>query len=123
MKLVYIVEPHSDTAALETDLLEGVGFGVRVVTARGAEAALQGDDVGLLLVTAGPRDRAAAAALLAKANVARVPVIVTTTGRDVARWSSAAAVLLKPFEFEDLLTHVRVHFAAWPHATAPLRGF
>ena len=112
MKTIYVVEPHSDTATLEMDLLQEAGFNVRIVTADGAEAALAGDDIGLLVVTAGPRDGAATSALLASARVAEVPVIVTTTDRDVARWSSAAAVLLKPFEFEDLLAHVHEHFAA-----------
>jgi DNA-binding response OmpR family regulator len=112
VKTIYVVEPHSDTAALETDLLQDAGFTVRVVSADAAEAALAVDGVGLLLVTTGPRDGAAASALLARANIARVPVIVTTTGRDTARWSSAAAVLCKPFDFEDLLAEVRAHFAA-----------
>jgi len=112
VKTIYVVEPHSDTAALEMDLLQDAGFGVRVVTADDAESALAGNDAGLLLVTAGPREGAVARALLARAKVANVPVIVTTTGRDVSRWSSAAAVLLKPFSLEDLLARVRAHFAA-----------
>ena len=112
MKLIYVVEPHSDTAALEVDLLQGAGFGVRVVTAAAAEKALHGDDVGLLIVTAGPRDGVVASALIARANVAKVPVIVATTGRDAALWSAAAAVLLKPFDFDDLVFHVRAHFKA-----------
>jgi DNA-binding response OmpR family regulator len=112
VKTIYVVEPHSDTAALETDLLQDAGFEVRVVSAEDAEAALAGDGVGLLLVTTGPRDGASASALLAKASVAKVPVIVTTTERDSTRWPSAAAVLCKPFEFEDLLAAVRAHFAA-----------
>jgi DNA-binding response OmpR family regulator len=112
VKTIYVVEPHSDTAALETDLLQDAGFDVRVVSAEDARAALAVDGVGLLLVTAGPRDGAVASALLAKAKVANVPVIVATTGRDNNRWASAAAVLYKPFDFEDLLAHVRAHFAA-----------
>jgi len=112
VKLIYVVEPHWDTAALEVDLLQGAGFGVRVVTAAAAETALSGGDVGLLIVTAGPRDGVVASALLARANVARVPVIVATTGRDATRWSAAAAVLLKPFDFEDLVAQVRAHFRA-----------
>jgi DNA-binding response OmpR family regulator len=111
VKTIYLVEPHSDTAALETDLLQDAGFEVRVVSAHDAQAALAVDGVGLLLLTAGPRDGAVASALLAKANVANVPVIVTTTGRDTDRWASAAAVLCKPFDFDDLLAHVRAHFA------------
>jgi len=112
VKTIYVVEPHSDTAALEMDLLQEAGFDVRIVTADGAEAALAGDDIGLLVVTAGPRDGAVASKLLATAKVAEVPVIVVTTGRDVARWTSAAAVLLKPFDVEDLLAQVQEHFAA-----------
>jgi len=112
VKLIYVVEPHSDTAALEVDLLQDAGFGVRVVTAAAAETALRGDDVGLLIVTAGPRDGAVASSLIARANVAQVPVIVATTGRDATRWSAAAAVLLKPFDFEDLVSQVRAHFKA-----------
>jgi DNA-binding response OmpR family regulator len=112
VKTIYVIEPHSDTAALETDLLQDAGFDVRVVSVQDAQAALTGDSIGLLLVTAGPRDGVVASALLAKANVANVPVIVATTGRDNDRWASAAAVLCKPFNLDDLLAHVRAHFAA-----------
>jgi len=113
MKLIYVVEPHADTAILETDLLEEAGFGVRVVSPDDAGTAIEAGVAGLLLVTAGPRDGTAATRLLAKANVAKVPVIVTTTGpTDLARWKSAVAVLLKPFSFEELVARVRAHFAA-----------
>src|SRR5207237_10830944 len=94
------------------DLLQEAGFNVRIVTADGAEAALAGDDIGLLVVTAGPRDGAATSALLASARVAEVPVIVTTTDRDRARWSSAAAVPLKPFEVEGRLPPAPALFPA-----------
>ena len=41
-----------------------------------------------------------------------VPVIVTTTGpASHDHWSSAAAVLLKPFSFDELVAKVRAHFA------------
>ncbi|MFL5372599.1 MAG: hypothetical protein ACJ78T_01315 [Myxococcales bacterium] len=113
MKLIYVVEPHADTAILETDLLEEAGFGVRVVSPDDAGTAIEAGVAGLLLVTAGPRDGTAATRLLAKANVAKVPVIVTTTTpTDLARWKSAVAVLLKPFSFEELVARVRAHFAA-----------
>ena len=32
MKLIYVVEPHADTAILESDLLQEAGFAVRVVS-------------------------------------------------------------------------------------------
>lgn len=113
MKTIYVVEPHSDTAALERNLFQDAGFDVRVVSAEAAEADLARDGVGLLLVTTGPRDGTAASALFAKANSAKVPVIVTTTNPDTARWASAAAaVFCKPFDFQDLLAAVRAHFAA-----------
>jgi len=112
VKTIYLVEPHSDTAALETDLLQDAGFDVRVVSAHDAQAALAVDGVGLLLFTAGPRDGVVARALLAQANAAQVPVIVTTTVRDNDRWASATAVLYKPFDVDDLLAHVRAHFGA-----------
>ena len=113
MKLIYVVEPHADTAILETDLLQDAGFAVRVVSPDDAGIAIEAGVAGLLLVTAGPRDGTAATRLLAKTNVANVPVIVTTTGpTDLARWKSAVAVLLKPFSFEELVARVRAHFAA-----------
>ena len=113
MKLIYVVEPHADTAILETDLLQEAGFAVRVVSPEDAGIAIEAGDAGLLLVTAGTRDGIAATRLLAKANVAKVPVIVTTTCRtDLDRWESVAGVLLKPFSFEELVARVRAHFAA-----------
>ena len=113
MKPIYVVEPHVDTAILETDLLEEAGFAVRVVSPDDAGTAIETGEAGLLLITAGPRDGTAATSLLVKANVAKVPVIVTTTGRtDLDRWRSAVAVLLKPFSFEELVARVRAHFAA-----------
>jgi DNA-binding response OmpR family regulator len=112
VKLIYVVEPHADTAILETELLQEAGFAVRIVSPDDAGTAIEVGDAGLLLVTAGPRDGSAATRLLAKANVAKVPVIVTTTGRtDLDRWRSAVAVLLKPFSFEELVGRVRAHFA------------
>ena len=113
MKSIYVVEPHADTAILERDLLQDAGFTGRVAVPDDAQAALDGDAIGLLVVTAGPRDGAAAATLLAKANRTKVPVIVTTTTRtDLDRWRSAAAILLKPFSFEELVSQVRAHFAS-----------
>ena len=108
-----LLEPHADTAILESDLLQEAGFAVRVVSPDDAGTAIEAGDASLLLVTAGPRDGTAATSLVAKANVAKVPVIVTTTGRtDLHCWELAAAVLLKPFNFEELVARVRAHFAA-----------
>jgi DNA-binding response OmpR family regulator len=113
MKAICLVEPHADTATLEADLLRQAGFEVRVVPASDAAADLDKDGVGLLLVSAGPRDGVAASTLLAKATMARIPVIVTTTQADCRRkWPAAAAVLLKPFDFDELLSEVRSHFRA-----------
>jgi DNA-binding response OmpR family regulator len=96
----------------ETDVLQEAGFTVRVVSLDDADTAIEAGDAGLLVITAGPRDGIALARLLAKANLAKVPVIVTTTGRtDLDCWQSAVAVLLKPFSFEELVARVRAHFA------------
>jgi DNA-binding response OmpR family regulator len=113
VKTIYVVEPHSDTAALELELLQDAGFLVRVGSSTDAWTALAEDDIGLLVLTTDPRDGATASGLVTRARRAKVPVIVTTTGRpDHEHWSSAAAVLLKPFSFEELIAKVRAHFAA-----------
>jgi hypothetical protein len=88
VKHIYVVEPHSDTAALEMDLLQGAGFGVRVVTAQGAEAALLSDE-GPTSSAAPVAERTGRDGLGERAHFVRsCPTAVRVTLRSLRRYAS-----------------------------------
>jgi DNA-binding response OmpR family regulator len=112
MKPVYVIEPHADTAELEKAFLEENGFEVQLMDHLDAgDGALQSPNIGLVLLTVGPKDGSIADLIVSKAAERSLPlVVVTTVHRARERWPSASAVLEKPFDFDEFHRIVRAFY-------------
>jgi len=110
MGALFIVESHVDTAELVVEFLRSAGFDVHLYSdASRLDGALQDSSPGLLLVSAGPRDRQEVTELLRRASARAIPVVVMSSTGDRA-WPGATAVLMKPFDLDELLQTVSAHY-------------